>query len=427
MIISPFEAARSSTPKGIRYIRLFLLALVGLFISKTIWFSNLLQGNSPRRLMDFDAFYIVAQMIWRGEVADAYHFATLFEVQKAMSGTQSFMPWTYPPPFDLLIAPLAFLPLGLAYALFTGGTFTAYLATLKRIESEHFPLLLIVLLPTLAVVIGCGQNGFLTGTLIGLTCLGFQRRSAWAGLPLGLMIIKPHLAVAFALYTLASRRWAAACIAAATVLAMSALSALLLGTDVWIAFLQGTKEAQIFLEKGMYPLFRMISPYAALHTFGLPASMAMAAQILVAVLALGLVVLSVYRGLPLRQSLGLTAIASLLISPYAYDYDMPVFGIGLALILPDLIRQGREAERAIIYGLSLFAGGFGMAQSFGYVAEHGTDAKLQIDNMPLSLAGFTLIALALLAWRILRRTEEMRPAPAEGRATTAIIAPHAGS
>jgi len=411
MSISLFEAAQSSTPKGARYARLVILTLVALLLVKTVWFSNLLQGESPRQLMDFDAFYIVAQMIRRGELVHAYHFATMFEAQKAMSGTQSFMPWTYPPPFDLVIAPLALLPLGLAYGLFTGGTFAAYLAILKRISGEHFPVALIVLLPTLAVTISCGQNGFLTGTLIGLTCLGFQRRSAWAGIPLGLMIIKPHLAVAFAVYTLATRRWAAAGLAAATALAASALATLLLGPEVWAAFLRGAKEAQVFLEHGMYPLFRMVSPYAALHTFGAPAGMAMAAQVLVAGLALGAVGLSVHRGLPLRQSLGLTALVSLLISPYAYDYDLPVLGIGLALLLPDLIRWGRESERAALYGLALFAGGFGMAQSVRLLAEFGPKAaEFDPGDAPLSVAGLALPALMALAWRILRRARESRSA-----------------
>lgn len=410
MSISLFEAAQSSTLKGSRYARLVILTLVGLLVVKMVWFSNLLQGESPRELMDFDAFYIVAQMIWRGEIVQAYHFATLFEAQKAMSGTQSFMPWTYPPPFDLVIAPLALLPPGLAYGLFTGGTFATYLTILKRVSGEHFPLALIVLLPTLAVMISCGQNGFLTGTLIGLTCLGLQRRSALAGLPLGLMIIKPHLAIAFAVYTLASRRWATAGVAAATLLAASALATLLLGPEVWAAFLRSAKEARVFLEQGMYPLFRMVSPYAALHTLGAPAALAMAAQILAAVLALGLVALAVHRGWPLRQTLGLTAFASLLVSPYAYDYDLPVLGIGLALLLPDLIRWGSEAERAALYGLTLFAGGFGMAQSFRLRVESGPQPALDLSDPPLSVAGLALIALVALAWRILRRADRNRPA-----------------
>jgi Glycosyltransferase family 87 len=283
------------------------------------------RGLGPHPLVDFDAFYLVGQMVWRGEIEKAYYFATMAQAQKDFTGSQSFMSWTYPPQFDLLVALLALLPLGVAYSLFTAGTLVAYLMTLRRLGGESFAPVLIVLFPAICITIACGQNGFLTATLIGLTCLGFQRRRALAGLPLGLMIIKPHLAIAFAVYTLVTRRWSTALVAIATVVTTSALATILLGPEVWLAFLGGMREARIFLEHGYYPLFRMISPYAALHSFGFPAMIAIAAQVLVAAFSLSVVCLAVYRRLEFRQSLGLTAIASLLISPYAYDYDLPIY------------------------------------------------------------------------------------------------------
>ena len=77
-----------------------------------------------------------------------------------------FMPWTYPPQFDLLLAPLAFLPTWAAYALFTGTTLAAYLITLRKLAGEFFPQVLVILFPAVAITIGCGQNGLLTGALI---------------------------------------------------------------------------------------------------------------------------------------------------------------------------------------------------------------------------------------------------------------------
>ncbi|GAF95537.1 unnamed protein product, partial [marine sediment metagenome] len=40
-------------------------------------------------------------------------------------------PWTYPPQFDLLLSPFAFLPGWTAYFLFTAVTLVAYLMTLR--------------------------------------------------------------------------------------------------------------------------------------------------------------------------------------------------------------------------------------------------------------------------------------------------------
>jgi hypothetical protein len=422
MIVQTLEAAQSSTPKGIKSIKAIFLVLAALLLIKIIWFSGLTQGANPRPIVDFDAFYVAAQMVWRGEIEQAYHFTTMVQAQKALTGSQSFMPWTYPPQFDLLVAPLALLPLGVAYGLFTAGTLVAYLATLRRIAGENFPLVLVVLFPAIAVMIACGQNGFLTGTLIGLTCLGIQKQRPLAGLPLGLMVIKPHLAVAFAVYTLVTRRWGAAMIAAATVVATSALTTILLGFGVWAAALGGAKEARLFLEHGMYPLFRMVSLYAALYTFGFPATFAIAAQALIAVVSLAMVCLTVRRGIPLRQSLGLTAIASLLISPYAYDYDLPIYGIGLALLLPDLMRLGSKIERAVLYGLSFFTGIFGLAQSLRLQMQAAANPVIDENNIPLSVAGLTLLALLGLAWRILRRDQKDRVKTGEViRAKDAIL------
>jgi hypothetical protein len=345
-------------------------------------------------------------MIWRGEVGKAYSFADMGEVQKALTGKETFMPWTYPPPFNLVVAPLAFLPLGAAYALFTAGTLAAYLAVLRRVAGENFALALLVLFPALCITIACGQNGFLTGALIGLACIGIKRHQALAGLPLGLMIIKPHLAIAFGLYTLVTRRWGMILIAAATIAATSLIATILFGPGIWAAFLGGVREARLFLEQGYYPLYRMVSPYAALKTLGVSATIAFVVQVLAAALSLALVSIAALRGFPLRQTLGLTAMASLLISPYAYDYDLPIYGIGFALLLPDFIRLGTHRERAALYGLTFIMGFAGLAQSFRLQVLFGSNVTISNDSMPLTVAGLILVMLLGLSWRILTRRHD---------------------
>ncbi|WP_114188358.1 glycosyltransferase family 87 protein [Microvirga aerophila] len=409
MIAKTLEPSQSSPSRSNRYTRTILLLLAAVLAMKTVWFWDLGGALHPREIVDFDTFYIVAEMVWRGEIEQAYSFATMSQAQEAFGGKQSFMPWTYPPQFNLLVAPLAFLPLGLAYSCFTAGTLVAYLVILKRIAGDHFQRLLLVLFPAIIVTVACGQNGFLTGTLIGLTCLGFQRHKALAGLPLGLMIIKPHLAVTFAVYTLIARRWITALVAAGTVAATSLLATLLLGPGIWAAFLDGVKEARVFLEHGMYPLYRMISVYAALYTVGVPAPIAITVQVLVAIVALMMIGFASRRGLGLRQSLGLAAVASLLISPYAYDYDLPIYGIGLALLLPDLERLGSKVELTAIYVMSVLIGLVGLAQSFRLQVQFGPDVTLG-DDMPVSVAGPALVVLLALMWRILGRHRESLPA-----------------
>ena len=125
------------------------------------------------------------------------------------------------------------------------------------------------------------------------------------------MVIKPHLAITFAVYTIVSRRWGTVLVARVTVAVTSIFATLLLGQGIWAALLGGIKEAQVLLEHGLYPLFRMVSIYAAFRTIGVPATIAIAFHVF-AVLALLMVCFTSFRSFTLQQSLGLTAIGSLL-------------------------------------------------------------------------------------------------------------------
>jgi hypothetical protein len=155
----------------------------------------------------------------------------------------------------------------------------------------------------------------------------------------------------------------------------------------------------------------MISFYAALRTAGLSASAAFFGQAIVAALALGIIVIALYRKFPTRWSLGLTAMVSISISPYTYDYDFLIYGIGLALLLPELQKLAREGERAIIYIVPMIIGAYGNLQAFR-VGTSLTDVQ---QLSVLSIGGFLQIALTALIFMILLRGA--RPGLAHGGAT----------
>lgn len=368
-------------------------------------FAGIVGYYGSTTVADFKVFHLVGQMVWEGRIGEAYHAATMMPLERALSGTDIFLPWTYPPLFDLVVAPLGLMPLWLAYLAFVGPTLVAYLMVLHRLAGPYFSLALAAIFPAICILISCGQNGFLTGALVGLACLLLLRRddgrSGWSGVPLGMMAIKPHLAVCLALHVLARRRWTVVITAACVVLAGAALSTLAFGPSIWTAFLDGVAESRLFLERGLYPLHRMISTYATARTLGASAGLAMAIQVGVALFALAAVWLSVRRA-GARQSLGLAVLTTLLISPYAYDYDLPIYGIGLALVLPDLIRLATPVERIAMVGLSWLASGWGMVMSLVLDRRYG-EAGMPPDLMALSLGGIALPLLTALIWRVLRR------------------------
>lgn len=367
-------------------------------------------------LTDFELFHMVGRMVWRGELLDAYQIASLLRAEQAMTGIVDFMPWTYPPPFDLVAALLACGPLGLSYCLFTGTTLAAFLVILRRIAGPRFPLVLLAIYPAALMTVACGQNGFLTGALIGWAALALRRDHAVAGVPLGLMVLKPHLAIAFAVHGLARGRWRVVAVAIATAGLASAIAGLVLGPAIWGAFLAATREASVFLAEGHYPLRRMISVYAALRSFGLPAETAFLGQAIVALSALALLVLASRRPMPADRLLGVTCLATLLISPYAYDYDLPISGIALGFLMPDLLRCGRRAEVAAVLILSGVAGAGGWLSTFWIEATSpavlAAGVTPGVDALAPSAAGLVMLALVALILRVLRRDGGPALAPA---------------
>jgi hypothetical protein len=115
-------------------------------------------------------------------------------------------------------------------------------------------------------------------------------------------------------------------------------------------------------------------------------------QATVAIVVLAIICLVAYRGIPARQSLGITAIASLLVSPYAYDYDLPILGVGLALLLPDILRGSRR-EQAAIFVLSFTTCAIGQVQTFLRLKSPVESIATAGDNMALSVAGLTLLTV----------------------------------
>jgi len=402
------------TSGGAKLRRKAYLTLLGFVYTGVVLFSAARFSGWPYAawrgtIVDFNDFYLAGVLAAGGRVNSAYAFINLLAEQRSLFGEMSMMPWTYPPQFDLLLGPLARLPIGIAYTLFISATLGAYTLTIRRLAPGQVASVLMLIAPAIVVTVRCGQNGFLTGALIGSAAIGLLEGRAWAGIPLGLMVIKPHLAVAFALHALMSRRWNVALMAGLIVVSTSLLATAVLGFEVWTAFLGGVKEAGGFLAGGLYPHYRMVSGYAMARSLGFSATVGTAVQLALAAAAIIATATAVTR-FTQRQAIGVAAIASLMISPYAYDYDLPVFGVGVALLLGDLKRHGTLRERFALYAfvLSVQVTAFALAVRADFQDSHAA--------MPVSIGCFAVTATLAMAWRILERTRV--PALAKAEAPT---------
>jgi hypothetical protein len=373
-------------------------------------------------LIDFDAFYVAGQMVWEGRIAEAYSAHAMFEAQRQFTESNDFMAWGYPPQFDLVVAGLALLPRGVSYTLFIALSLGAYLWVMRRLAGAYFYPVLLAIVPALQINLKVGQNGFLTGALVGAFCLLMLRRPAAAGLPLGLMVIKPHLALGLGVSALAARSWAAVAGAAAVVILTAALATLAFGIGIWPAFVNGAAEASSFLEDGGYPLFRMTSLFAALRSLGVPAKLALLLQGGLALAACGGIAFAATRLSDLRPLLAVAVFGTLLVSPYNYDYDLTLLGVALALVAPELLARARDRDVLVMLLLSWAATGSGMVISASSSGE--TAVGIDRDEYLASSLGFygyvgLLIVVALVLSRVPARSA--MPAQAGGRRTEEAV------
>lgn len=361
-----------------------------------------------KELTDYDAFHIAGTLAGQGRVADAYDAQAMMQAQAEISSTSSFMPWTYPPPFTLFVELLACLPIGWSFALFALASFGLYAAVLRRIAGEWLLPVLIALMPIVMLNLRTGQNGFLVAGLIGAFLLAWRDNKAIAGLPLGLLVIKPHLAVGVGLMALLGRRWDVVAIAAGVVVAACGLATFAFGFTVWIDFLGAVREAGEFLAAGYYPMYRMSSVYATLLTLGLPSAAALAGHAAVVLVAVGLLAWTALARIAYHHRAALVCVLSLFVSPYNYDYDLAILGIALAFVLPDLAARVSGAGLGGLLGLAWATGSYGIIVN-----------AFQPDQVPsdrLSEAGgfagvcMLLVPLCVICTWLLARSTEPRGA-----------------
>lgn len=361
---------------------------------------------------DFDVFHMVSGLIGAGALGTAYDATAFVALQKTLPFNQGGpMFWSYPPPFNLVVAPLALLPVGASYAAFMGATLAFYLWALRRLAGPRFHTLLLVMAPLMGLIISSGQNSFLTGGLLGLSCVLLLEGRRSGGVALGLMIVKPHLALGLGLTLLLRRAWWAAAALAVLTAALACLAATLaFGPESWVQFRHGIASTGELLVGGVFLGFRMTSAYSFLATLGVPSGTAMAVQLVLAALAVAALVALSLRERDPRALLGFGLAAGAAFSPYIYDYDLMMLGIAAAVLAGPLGERARPREAAAL-ALGLFVVGvYGLVANVLVTMVPG--ALPNVDGKPIALITPVLVAMGLLLLRILRRQVASAPGPA---------------
>ena len=295
--------------------------------------------GAPARV-DFVEFWGAGRLALEGRAAAAYDWNA---VRALLPNSDAFAhvsyPFFYPPIAFLLVAPMAAVPFAVSAAIWVVSGYAAYLAAVRAITRDRTWLLLAAATPAAFCCISVGQNGLVTAALLGGALALLDRRPLVAGLLIGAMAYKPHFALLAPFALAASGRWRTFAAAAATALALAILSGALFGWGSWVAFLHGLTGGQGVPAVSTLEPAKLQSIYGLVRAAGGADGLAWSAQGLCALMAAGFVVAHWRSREPQAlKSAGLIA-ATLLATPYACIYDLPIAGVGVSLILTSTDRR----------------------------------------------------------------------------------------
>jgi hypothetical protein len=332
------------------YPRMVVVLMVAVSISWVLLAKRQVDLQGKPLGCDFITFWAASHLALAGHAADAYSIARIFPAEQlAVPASHSVFGWFYPPTFFLLVAPLAMLPYFTAYWVFILATLAGYVAVFRRVLGNSTAMWCLAAFSGVWMNLLQGQNAFLTALLAAAAILCLRRRPALAGVFVGLLAIKPHLALLFPVALVAIGAWRAIVAATITAVGFTAAGTAVLGTVTLRACLASLSYARHLVEVGLLPWAKMPTVFAFLRLLGAPIAAAYVIHGIVA-LAATFAVWRIWRcpsNWRLRGAGLMTA--TFLISPYVFDYDLAWLAFPIAWVVIDGLRNGwRGGEREVL-------------------------------------------------------------------------------
>jgi alpha-1,2-mannosyltransferase len=311
------------------------VACVALIVAYLCWFAWALSGPdvfSPGGAvvgLDFVFFWTASAALHGAGVGAVMDPGVLRTFAPYVAETPWYE-WVYPPPALLFVSPLAYLPYTSALIAWTCVGVLSYLATSYAITHRPGVLLAAAAFPGVLVTIAAGQVGLFVFALLGGALIALPRRPLLAGVLLGALAIKPHHAMLVPVALLSSGNRKAFATTAISACAITAISTIAFGSDVWTGSLRGIQAARGMLEAGtVVPHFKYASIYAAARLAGVGSAAAYALQGLALVAATGTVAWLWRQNVRAElKAAGLVA-ANLFGNFYFLHYDLVLLGLVL--------------------------------------------------------------------------------------------------
>lgn len=284
---------------------------------------------------DFANVYTAGHLVAGGPLRDIYDIQAYQAYQQSLFGgavlghNYSYTPVSFF--YVWLFAPFPYLVALALWLGLTGGAFL--LAARPWLREAGLSTWLALVLPASLMNIWAGHYGFLFGALWLAAWRLLERRPRTAGILVGLMIVKPHLALLMPLVLARRGAWTAFLFAALTSAGLVLASGLIFGWSYWASWIGETlfTQAAMIGDTGQFFLRMMPTATPSFLLAGLPPWAAWSLQAAVALVA----VAALWRFMPREPGrAGLaTACATFLVLPYAFVYDMTVVSLAAFLVL----------------------------------------------------------------------------------------------
>ena len=347
---------------------------------------------------DFACAWAAAVQALRGDAALLYDPAEFVKVQAALVGPRDyFYPhWPYPPTFFLILAPFTVLPYPYGFIAWDIATLLGLIAVVYLIVRRLPAIALVVASPFTMWNFLAGQNGFLTGSLLGAALLLLERQPVLAGVFIGLLTYKPQFGILLPVALAAAGQWRAVASAAAAAAIFAGISIALFGGEVWDALPRqlAAQTGEVLRAGGTDDPSAewgyIQSVYGMVRTFGGAAALAWLAQGITTAGATVTVWIVWRSSLRYPLKAATLAAAALIATPYAFAYDMAAIAVPAAFLAKDQMRHGLlRGEQAILIGL--FAASLSLLVAFG-----DRPGGITFGSTPIGpLAAITLLGMIL--------------------------------
>ena len=195
-----------------------------------------------------------------------------------------------------------------------------------------------------------GQNSLLTAALAALAVHLLARHPVRAGLCIGLLAMKPQVALLFPFVLIAARAWRTLGAAALSASLFGAVSVLLSGTRSLHLFAAGSTLArELVIEHSRHYWLASPTAFAALRESGASLASAYAAQACIALAAMAAAcrIWTLTRDVRLRGAA--LSVASLIANPYVWHYELAWLGIAIACLTAIGFDNGwRRGEQPVL-------------------------------------------------------------------------------